>query len=150
MIDHTSPEWTEAHRQASEPDYTDMQPSEIDALVAELVMGWGLLHDDRWVCPRTGNVKPDVRKRESWPESYRNGYCWQPSTSIADAWEVVERMVEGGVLDFDLDYTHHPRPLCCAQFTNEPTLSGATGRCRLDSDKLPLAICIAALRARDE
>lgn len=66
---------------------------ELDRLIAEKVMGW-TWHDDEslrlgglWVNESgVGAEPPSVSDQEYMPST------WQPSTSIAHAWEVVERM----------------------------------------------------------
>ena len=67
---------------------------ELDALIAEKVMGWirasdigidGIIDSDTWFLS-IGNGK--------WKQVGRTGFC--PSTRIADAWLVVEKMQESG------------------------------------------------------
>lgn len=108
-------------------DYEGMKPSEINAMVAERVMGWRRCDNGDWL---NGLIR--VR-----------GLSWFPSTSIADAWEVVERMFEGGA--------------CVAIGQRDDGSCGVSFYRRADDDRLgegngkaPLAICIAALRAHDE
>jgi len=60
----------------------------LEAEVAIKVMGWHLVEGTTW------------RDAEG---KYRGmTYIWCPSVSIADAWEVVEKMREGGNFDFEL------------------------------------------------
>ena len=66
--------------------------SALDALVASEVMRWATcekflcLPEDNCGCPIHG-------QHVEWP---RRSTTWSPSTSIADAWQVVEKMREGG------------------------------------------------------
>ncbi len=104
---------------------------EIDALVARHVMGWTYKTFPDGACPLV-----------------KHWYCGEQyvlmksfSTSISDAWQVVEKLViEGKVFivkgdglragDYALKWT----VLC----DNQP---------RTDADTAPLAICLAALKA---
>ena len=96
-----------------------MDNRELDAKMGEL-MGWRLLAGDTWV---------DEKKRVAHP-------FFRPSTDIAAAMQVVEKMAEKGwYLDligkngYDINFIHH--------------------RDRVDASDilLPLAICRAALKA---
>lgn len=69
-------------------NYNEMTAgSELDRLVAELVMGWRIdtARDAWWGYERgmVGNDRPTVHPSN-----------WKPSTNIAHAWEVVEKMRE--------------------------------------------------------
>lgn len=63
----------------------------IDRVIAELVMGWAPMASshsdipDMWGCPVTGRRLRDMDK-------------WKPSTTIEQAWKVVERMRELGFM----------------------------------------------------
>lgn len=60
-----------------------MKPGrELDRLVAEKVMGWR-------TCP---NVFPGGVGWDTGEERLRNWRSWSPSTNIAHAWEVVEKV----------------------------------------------------------
>jgi len=74
---------------------TPEQHRKLDALVAEKVMGWVLVnyHDP--------DAKPDYEdaaNNDGWVWDGRGGdaeaHQWHPSTDIAEAWEVVEKMKE--------------------------------------------------------
>lgn len=107
---------------------------ELDALVAEKVMGWRRLPDT----PEWG-VPPD----------YTTGGAlgWRPySTDIAAAWEVVEKLREGW-LEVNLDCTAFNcanTVRCCVtkQGQQHPPFP-----LYADAKTAPLAICRAALRA---
>lgn len=66
---------------------------ELDALVAEHVMGWRCeeaASGDRWIDPVGGT-------HWTWTEaSMLAGICFRPSTRIGNAWQVVGRMRELG------------------------------------------------------
>lgn len=113
-----------------------MNPREIDALVAEKVMGWSRYHDGAWL---TAEELPD-----------HGGFriisgSWSPSTDIAAAWQVVERMRflgwrmcsyvnpdETAAIRYCVDYHLPYRP--------------TAGYCH-NNESMPAAICLAALRA---
>jgi len=153
-------------------DYTDMQPEEIDELVAKRVMGWVVIRVGYW---GTKDESPEQRKHAKWIDRVKpNGnsvglfYCdlsgdrwelaedwyakkpWSPSTSIADAWEVVERMRELAREEMHAGQEH-------AGIYSDVWfrfIKGLRGGRFCEAAVLwhidPAAICIAALRARDE
>ncbi len=119
---------------------------EMDALVAEKVMGWDHTHDidhcegDSWYshcrnCHRTGEDEEIM--------------CWNPrdpplpgckvaphySTSIEAAWEVIEKLEKEGIIDgVSLS------AIGCELYLNREQLTAADG-------PAPLAICRAAVKA---
>lgn len=112
---------------------------ELDALIAEKVMGWAPVHDGlnfRWA---DGG---DYEKR------HRYVCDWSPSTDIAAAWQVVERMDSlGWYLTIDrLSSGERVRFWRCEwmRYTEE---NEKCGDCWEDADTAPLAICRAALEA---
>ena len=71
----------------------NMEPGlELDRLVAEWVMGWKEEHieDDRWHI----NANFWCRGNEIGPQVQK----WSPSTDIAAAWEVVEKLASQGIM----------------------------------------------------
>ena len=113
---------------------------ELDALIAETVMGW----------ERTLN-------RAVWREITSSEHIvdvdqWHPSTEIADAWLVVEKFRRGQyphprgdsvacVIDLHIsDWVNVPD--CHAKIFS-PTLSPVDAY----ATEMPLAICLAALKA---
>ena len=110
---------------------------ELDRMVAEQVMGWRL-EDYETGLPAPADLYPDA---DGWAWSGRCGeaYMWQPSTDLACAWEVVERMRDHdhAVVVIDL-----PEAACAAllhyraQIIPSEMSRAAT---------VPLAICRAAL-----
>lgn len=113
--------------------YTPAQLDRIDALVAEKVMGWKW--HNRLLCWVLGGVATLSETR-----SKRD---YQPTRSIANAWEVVEHF---GVLPVSIDN--------CWRDVGGERVSGWT--CEITSHECtgeatastaPLAICLAALRA---
>ena len=108
---------------------------ELDALVAERVMGW-----ERWWVTSNGWRWRDAGKLLAWEKD------WRPSADIAAAWKVVERMIGldyvvvlTGLVDWncrfeeDFDIADYPR--------RGPMFGEA------DEATAPMAICIAALQA---
>jgi len=98
---------------------------ELDALVAEKVMGWTL----------SGRVWIDERGHLQTIEPTSFG-SFEPSSDIAAAWEVVEKMrARGLIVDLTLGAGAYCRIGGFRPFAEE---RGATA---------PLAICLAALKA---
>jgi hypothetical protein len=107
-------------------NWNEMTPRQRDALVAEKVMGWikSTERPQRWITDY-GALHEDY---------------WRPTSSIAAAWEVVEKMRSNG-WEFELDSDVDRINEWCATFV---TLSAVE---RGISPKAPEAICLAALRA---
>lgn len=105
---------------------------ELDDLVAEKVMGWD------YIPPFAATMAP-----ASWSlgdNEFIETEKWHPSTSISDAWLVIEDMRKRGY-EMTLEYFVDGSPLCQVAFTGLPTdESGSNG-----SDTAPEAICLAAL-----
>ena len=95
---------------------------EMDALVAERVMGW------------TAERKPGLPHLWLPPGHFISG--WSPSTDISAAWQVVEKMLEKHEA-FHLEYI--PDKQWYAMFWFATYFTSA--------DTAPLAICRAALKA---
>ena len=67
--------------------------AELDALVAEKVMGWSLDKSGSYYVRRgTSGRKGWVGWFSNTDEDDLDNPLWSPSTSIADAWEVVEHL----------------------------------------------------------
>jgi len=120
----------------TETEFLALEPREQDALVAEKVMGW--------TAKRLG--------KEPWPDgSYCDGITNSSCTEfwfteeIAPAWQVVEKMREEGHT-----FVLHHSDILFARFF----LTSDGGIVRKDrdywgeADTAPLAICLAALRAK--
>jgi len=116
---------------------------ELDALVAEKVMGWTVCRDASCGgCEATVLLMEDgwrVRApldQGGWPLGW-----WTPSTDIAAAWEVVEKL---RVLGFNVSVS-------CAHGMRTWDVRGwkadNTGRFIAHAETAPLAICLAALDA---
>ena len=110
---------------------------ELDALVAEKVMGWKVDNEHPYTTYYDGidfmgsNCEDD--------QAY-----WSPSTDIAAAWQVVEKMRERG---YDTCVSNGERPppnVWEAEIYVYP--GGLGGGCE-KADTAPLAICLAALKA---
>ena len=98
---------------------------ELDILVAEKVMGW------TW-----------DEGCKSWAEDILpRGYSFNPSENIEDAWAVVEKMIEKGFEDFNLDFEGTWE---CV-FTDYVEAMG-----RAVSETAPHVICLAALEALEK
>ena len=121
-------------------DMKHLEPgSELDALVAEKVMGWkkwrGVDGYDVWIRQETDGWTHTVA-RESWPakQMWAAFQEWKPSSNMSNVWEAVEKLqsmgwtwqmsVERGVF----------RAYCRASSQGESDIS------------MPHAICLAALR----
>lgn len=110
---------------------------ELDALVAEKVMGWHYADRQKmgW------GDGPPVVVTDLGEESGRPTIQgWSPSTDIAAAFQVVEKMRERG-LTVVIDGT--PGGFWCCEFSIFGSETFHTGR----ADSLPLAICLASLAA---
>ena len=102
---------------------------ELDALIAEKVMGWKVNYDN-WTVAKPHFSKPDT----FWCVSLKAGdwAAFTPSTQIADAWLVVEKLI--GQYEFMVQAIDGERWI--AVFFHEA-----------EADTAPLAICLAALKA---
>jgi hypothetical protein len=112
---------------------------ELDALVAEKVMGFDLGHDALW---QDVYSTPDALVETSQDRKHRRTLP-NYSTDIAAAWEVVENVTSGDNEGFAL--TKQPGTIG-ASFSN---LSGKAPY-QSNGDTAPHAICLAALKALGE
>lgn len=117
---------------------------ELDALVAEKVMGL-TRHDESYVTESIGKVLRFVW-RDGCGDCVYSGDMFLPrySTNIADAWEVVERLVStpgpnGDHHSVQVDYSGDAVVVIDE---NEDWQVSAI------ADTAPLAICLAALKAK--
>ena len=118
-----------------DPPMTDR---ELDALVAEKVMGWKEEFDGlnmRWTLDG---------ERWAGDSGYVNG--WSPSTRISHAWQVVEKMLPAighiyPAVDLETGELLH---WCAVVETGDTSRQGVT------ADTAPRAICLAALKAVGE
>lgn len=119
---------------------------ELDALVAEKVMGLKINWDETTPCPLCGDVGRFCGARmwcshDGWYYSQYKNY----STDIAAAWEVVEKLPFSGRPYIHLGlcdtYTDSPR------WFVEVDLDGPFKRVLVKADTAPHAICLAALKA---
>lgn len=107
---------------------------ELDALIAEKVMGW---HREFVTDPSSNYsfwnyVDADGRGMYT-PEE------WEPSTSISAAWEVVEKLQTLGIKCWMKNYIAIPGWHC--------VVIGGDFEFEEAADTAPLAICLAALKA---
>ena len=124
---------------------------ELDALIAEKVMGL-TRHDESYVAEGVGKVLRFVW-RDGCGTCVYSGDMFLPhySTNIADAWEVVEKLGRWHGFDFmivmpDPEQTFHLRTYEAGWY--EATNDGPERRVVSDADTAPLAICLAALKAK--
>jgi hypothetical protein len=124
---------------------------ELDALIAEKVMGWTDIEED----------ESDPNTRYSWNEAFigldptapgcfRSIPCY--STDMAAAWEVLEKMQAQGYrwcLLIRDELKSDTRILPYAEFLHYGKYApGKVDTCVFAEDEsMPLAICLAALRA---
>lgn len=158
---------------------TDWKPGpDLDALVAEKVMGWTPCEDDlhnlKWDTHIPLRTRHGIVGEELWRDEWgdpptiklpRSGpKPWAPTTSIADAWEVVEKVWEGlpktggGTFRFSLhrrdgDGLSARLGLCeppngdwVCEFAPDADGDWRTHAAG-NSDTAPHAICLAALKA---
>lgn len=109
---------------------------ELDELIATKVMGWR----KEIVYPPTELMPPYY----IWVNPMDSDNClpkFNPSTNIADAWEVVEKMLEQGY-DMRLDYLYAHETYICLFDKAIPYYSEGGEY----ANTAPLAICLAALK----
>lgn len=121
-----------------------MNPREIDALIIQNIFPEKLIHPDGHVCKIEGDWIKHYRTSDgSWTGSHGIPHY---STSIADAWLVVEKMREKHLIHIISDGAH---PLqkntwgCIIERERDefPRLAES------ESATAPTAICLAALKA---
>ena len=128
---------------------------ELDALIAEKVMGWSSQADGLyWDAGnhRTRLVLGSIiaKKRKEMGLENAQDFVFAPSTNIADAWMVVEKLGRWRGFDFmlvmpDPEQTFHLHTYEAGWY--EATNDGPERRVVGDADTAPLAICLAALKA---
>jgi len=102
---------------------TDLPPGpELDALIATKVMGWGIIH----YAGHQIIQRPGITMNE-----------WSPSQSIADAWEVVEKLKHAD--NFEIAF--YEGEWVVGSYVNDEPIWEASAA------TLPHAICLAALKA---
>ncbi len=104
-----------------------MQNRELDNFLAIHVMGWELIQQKgllSWWADKTGSIC----------RHYEN---WHPTTSISDAFQVVEKMRVTHFKWFEM--AHRPNGYTC-NFSGDP-------RHTVFAETAPLAICLAAKEA---
>jgi ABA sandwich protein len=121
---------------------------ELDALVAEKVMGWITFVSD-YGAPTSYYADPQTGRNVHWEKP--NGIIkpFSPSTDIAAAWEVVEQcftIIPVHQRQFGLNVVAglDPHPADTRRMVWRCTLRHGTGG---EAETAPLAICRAALKA---
>lgn len=112
---------------------------ELDALVAERVMGW-YLKGRRWIDPERREFAGFTTEPQYDPNSDRDHPLWEPSSDMASAWEVVEKMRP----DWRFLFQETPGRRWRAVFSSHSERDLAKME---DADSAPEAICKAALQA---
>lgn len=121
----------------------DLEPGpELDALIAEKVMGWHLdEHGFTWL---DADDKPHRGPEVNGPKGERWVFPWNPSGRIEHAWEVVERVekiTKQGVL---VEHCSDGERICSVGIHHRGQWIQV---CRAVSVTIPHAICLAALKA---
>ena len=121
---------------------TTLEPGpELDALVAEKVMGWEVTRRDH---PMLEGGEQVIHAKDAdgalraviWDiANYPRSLWWNPSADIKAAWEVVERFQDTW---FVLTSRHHEGDWYCSCGSHENDVIAHTA---------PHAICLAALKA---
>ncbi|WP_199425796.1 BC1872 family protein [Thermaerobacillus caldiproteolyticus] len=111
-----------------------MNLREIDRLVAEHVMGWEPVYDD-------GDLISFVTEFGILFFSDDDEREWSPTIDIADAWQVVEKLIDEG---YDINVYNHNK-----EFNVEINIEEDDKHLWFygEADSAPLAICLAALKA---
>lgn len=133
----------------------EMADSEIDALVAEKVMGWIPKTSGRnsglfW-SPEKGRTQVIFgsgfhasRKRIGISEDLvGDGFVFSPSTSISDAWLVVEKLEKDGMV-VEIDSR---KAGWAVNFWKQKTMGFNLTMNTMIHKSAPRAICLAALKA---
>lgn len=123
-------------------------PRSIDALIAEHVMGWKLCFYDTGKYASTPDDYENASSNDGWLWEGRTDIdleAWQfrPTTSIADAWLVVEKMKEKG-LHCDIVVRVNGHYGC--EFEDRYCI-GEHDTLYSEGDTAPMAICLSALKA---
>lgn len=124
-----------------------MKPGrELDVLIAEKVMGWKLYCYEGDVYAHEPGQYGDAAKNDGWcwegdtyPEN-RESHQFAPSTDIAAAWEVVEKLsTNGWAVKMQIGFDSSRYYWDCEVFIEESHYGSAK--------TAPHAICLAALKA---
>lgn len=119
---------------------------ELDALVAEKVMGWRHWESSYAVGPKPHWITPDGDSRVEW----------SPSTDIAAAWEVVDKLGSGAMWMQRMSHTGLTSDSTEPELVEYTKAHGRHPNWRVKfgkkgkwafSDSSPHAICLAALKA---
>ena len=111
----------------------NLTDEELDALVATEVMGW----EKRAALPEV-DINHPLYWFDADGERQKWVYGWFPSTSIADAWEVVEK------------FGYYESNNCAHQHTwylEQMPVQAGQKFAKASAPTAPRAICLAALRA---
>jgi hypothetical protein len=127
---------------------THVAGPELDRLVAEKVLGWHLepsgpdMGDGNW-------HDADGHFKHCSPKSFIGLRAWNPSTSVAHAWEIFDAKPEWSPIVGRVT-AKHPMAAMLGTLPHSPwmceIMPGGKGQTHW-ADSAPLAICLAALAA---
>lgn len=110
---------------------TELSDREIDALVAEKVMGWTMGEID--------SATEGLWLKDGHPTKW-DRYDWQPAINIGCAWEVVEKLKDGNYA-----YIRWVRSMVLYECVFNATIENE--KVIATAKTAPRAICLAALRS---
>lgn len=132
-----------------------MKPGrDLDELIAEKVMGWKRISYEQLYPSQVGRKEfsmywydsnnKETRLAEDCNDYYQPEEAWSPSTDIASAWQVIERIksTAGDRVTFRLEY------IDSVWSYGYENLNTDIFDC-IEADTAPLAICLLALKALD-
>lgn len=119
-----------------------MDLRKIDALVAEHVMGWTLRNCDGEPAT-TPDDYYDAANNDGWTwNGTDEAWTWRPTQDIAAAWEVVEKLQADVTFKRSMGYATVRLKFCDDDGVER------SGRANEKYAAIPLAICLAALKAK--
>lgn len=127
-------------------DYANLSDRELDAAVAERVMGW-TCRRERWLDHAGRDAGITTEFYASPTEGTITAAQFQPSKLIQDAWLVVERMRELGFGFRAYWFPNGGNVKCCFATGFDPYDSPEDAAHDVIADSAPRAICLAALAA---
>ena len=122
-----------------------MKLQEIDRLIAEKIMGWRSY--DYAQGPE--NELPRIEWSDQrdlwllWREKDQDALHWRPSTDIASAWEVIEKIANEGPYKIEVHRYKGDSFWTIKAYHPE----GYSKSCTTSSKQMPLAISLAALKS---
>lgn len=122
---------------------------ELDALIAEKVMGWE--RGENWLIPPVGTPMRDNNWAAEWDEKGRPHWLPRYSQDIEAAWQVVEKLRKDWEYLF-INAGNGWGVECRTEHvdispSNDITYQWTESTGNIHGDTAPLAICLAALKA---